>query len=351
VPVITPAAARKQIGAGTVAAVYLLVGDDTHEIDALVELVAGLVEEGLRPFNVERIHAAERGGDPAAQAVEAARVLPMMADRRVVVLLRAERLLKPKGRRAAQLEEDDATEIASGPSTGALEDYLTSPEPLTALVLVAADVNKSLRPVKALYKQATVVECWGLKAGREASSWDLPGIQKRAEAWLKAAAAAAGRQIDPDATRLLAERAGADIGRLRADFERLQLYAGERRRMTRADAEAVLGAETSHDAWAVTSAIQRGDAAEALHQLALVLDAGGVPYMILGQLGWFVREKLPRADARRVPAAVAAVFRTDLDLKSSGGDPRVLLERLVVELCAGAGPVGGGPPRRASGRR
>jgi hypothetical protein len=28
-----------------------------------------------------------------------------------------------------------------------------------------------------------------------------------------------------------------------------------------------------------------------------------------------------------------AVFRTDLALKSSGGDPRVLLERLVVELC------------------
>ena len=33
------------------------------------------------------------------------------------------------------------------------------------------------------------------------------------------------------------------------------------------------------------------------------------------------------------PAAVEALFRTDLDLKSSGGDPRVLLERLVVELC------------------
>ena len=55
--------------------------------------------------------------------------------------------------------------------------------------------------------------------------------------------------------------------------------------------------------------------------------------MILGQLGWFVREKLVAADARRVPAAVDALFRTDLDLKSSGGDPRVLLERLVVDLC------------------
>jgi DNA polymerase III delta subunit len=58
-----------------------------------------------------------------------------------------------------------------------------------------------------------------------------------------------------------------------------------------------------------------------------------VPYQILGQLAWFVRDRLPGADVRRVPAAVEALFRTDLELKSSGGDPRVLLERLVVELC------------------
>jgi hypothetical protein len=30
---------------------------------------------------------------------------------------------------------------------------------------------------------------------------------------------------------------------------------------------------------------------------------------------------------------VEAVFRTDLGMKSYGGDVRVLLERLVVELC------------------
>jgi len=39
-------------------------------------------------------------------------------------------------------------------------------------------------------------------------------------------------------------------------------------------------------------------------------------------------------DPRRVPAAIEALFRTDLELKSSG-DARVLLERLVVQLCRG----------------
>jgi hypothetical protein len=70
-----------------------------------------------------------------------------------------------------------------------------------------------------------------------------------------------------------------------------------------------------------------------LKELALSIESGAVPFMILGQLGWFVREKMATVDPRRVPGAVEALFRTDLDLKSSGGDPRVLLERLVVDLC------------------
>jgi hypothetical protein len=36
-----------------------------------------------------------------------------------------------------------------------------------------------------------------------------------------------------------------------------------------------------------------------------------------------------------LPSAVQGLFRTDLALKRSAGDPRVLLERLVVELCGG----------------
>ncbi len=63
------------------------------------------------------------------------------------------------------------------------------------------------------------------------------------------------------------------------------------------------------------------------------MESGGIPLKILGQLAWFVRERLSAADPRRVRPAIEALFRTDIDLKSSGGDPRVLLERLVVDLC------------------
>jgi DNA polymerase III delta subunit len=92
----------------------------------------------------------------------------------------------------------------------------------------------------------------------------------------------------------------------------------------------IASAPTTQNPWAMTNAIERRDTGEALRELALKFDAGEVPVMILGQLGWFVRMKLAPA---RVEKAVAAVFRTDLALKTSRGEPRVLLERLVVELC------------------
>ena len=91
------------------------------------------------------------------------------------------------------------------------------------------------------------------------------------------------------------------------------------------------------------------DAGVALGEVQAVYCANVLGGMILGQLAWFVRDKLANLDPRRVPAAVDALFRTDLDMKSSGGDPRILLERLVVELSAGVGTAdasGGGWPRR-----
>ena len=59
--------------------------------------------------------------------------------------------------------------------------------------------------------------------------------------------------------------------------------------------------------------VARSDAREALRQLALALESGGVPYQILGQLAWYVREKMAAMHPNRVAAAVDALFRTDLD--------------------------------------
>ena len=326
-PTATPAAVRKQVAAGRPDPLYLIVGDDEAEMSGLVAELSGTVEDELRAFNLERLYASDKSVTAAA-VTEAARLLPMMAPRRVVVVLRAEKFLKPKRKG----KSDDAVDEDGPASADALEDYVKAPEPQTTLIFVAADVDRTRRLYKALQKQATIVECWGLRGSKDAKV-DLRQVARQAEQLVRQAAADAGQQIDPAAARLVAERAGTDIARLRGDVDRLLLYAAGKPRITVADAQEIVTAETAQDDWAVTNAIQRGDAATALRQLGLSLESGAVPFMILGQLAWFVREKLPMLDARRVRPAIEALFRTDLDLKSSAGDHRVLLERLVVELC------------------
>jgi len=329
-PVSTVAAVRKQIAQRRPDPIYLIVGDDDAETSRLASDLSSLVDEDLRAFNVERLYASDKVVTPSAIA-EAARLLPMIASHRVVVVLRAERILKPKRRGKADESQAADDDEAGAVDADALEAYVKKPEPTTVLAFVAADVDRTRRLYKQLVKTATIVECWGLKP-RDARA-DPRQVARQAEVLVKQAATDAGRQIDPAAARLVAERAGTDIARLRGDVEKLMLYSAGAAKISLSDARAIVSAESSQDDWAVTNAIARGATSEALRELGLSLDSGAVPFMILGQLGWFVREKLATIDPRRVRGAVEALFRTDIDLKSSGGDPRVQLERLVVELC------------------
>lgn len=317
--------------------VYLVVGDDNRLISSVTDALSESIEEDLRPFNYERLYANDKGVLPAA-AIEAAHVVPMMSPRRMVLVLRAEAWLKPKrGAPAEPLEEAEtpsAEEPVDKSALAPLTEYLKAPVDSTVLVLVAADVNKSVAAVKALYKFATVVECWGLAEGTRGGDPVRQGA-----AMIRQAAAASGRSLEPAAVQMLAERSGGDIAKLLADLDHVLLFAQGKRSIVAADVEAVVSDhESVQDPWALVNAIERGNATEALRLLAVSVESGEAPLKVLGQLAWWVREKLPRLRPQQAASAVQAVFRTDLDMKSSGGDPRVLLERLVMELC--------GAPRR-----
>ena len=157
----------------------------------------------------------------------------MMSDRRVVIVLRAERMLKPKRRGKADdaVEADRRDDAGSADADADSRRTCKAPEPQTTLVLVAADVDRTRRLYKTLQKHATIVECWGLKGSRDARV-DLRQVARQAEQLVKQAVAGAGQQIEPAAARLVAERAGTDIARLRGDVERLLLYAAGKPQIT-----------------------------------------------------------------------------------------------------------------------
>src|ERR671919_367574 len=100
-PPVSLAAFRTQIAGGAMPPVYVLVGEDeVGKADAL-GVILDAVDEGLRAFNVDRLDASGATNVSAreellSRLLSAARTLPMMAPRRVVVLQRADALLFPK---------------------------------------------------------------------------------------------------------------------------------------------------------------------------------------------------------------------------------------------------------------
>lgn len=348
-PSLTVAALRTQIQSRKFAPIYLLFGDDVRLIEQLVDAIEESVDPADRAFAVERIYAGEEGGSPLDVA-GAANVFPMLGDRRIVIVMRAERFLKPKrAGKAAEAEDapDDAAdadgEAGTSLDTVPLEVYADNPSPTSVVVLVATAIDRGRKLTKRLLDKATCVECGGL-AG--ANSNERRDARREAATQLQREFVAAGRTVDAQAIEMLVDRAGGDISKLRGDVERLLLYTDGKKAITRADIEEVVTAEADVDDWAVVNAIGDGDAARALREAALRFDRGDSPHQLVGQLRWWVSTRLSTVAPDRVKSALDAVLRTDLALKSSG-DSRIAVERLVVELTGRPVPrPAWGPGRR-----
>ena len=346
-------ALRRNINAGKLDRVYVFLGEDIKLVDRLVDAIEATIDAADRPFAVDRIYAGESTGTPVDIAASC-RSLPMLGDRRLVIVMRAERLLKPK--RAAKAGSDDLVdEEASTEDESAatdftpLEDYVASPSAFATLVFVATEIDRTRRFTKKLVEKAQVVTFGGIRTEPRSGPAGAGAAAAGARKFVLDEMAREGRTMEPAAVKMLVDRSGEDISKLRGDLERLLLYVGDRKTIGAADVEEVAADNaTVQDDWAVTNAVGAGDAARGLRELALRFERGDSPHAIVGQLRWWVSNRLAESSPDRVKPALDALLRTDLALKSSGGDDQVLLERLVVELTGkpvGRGGFGGGYKR------
>jgi DNA polymerase III delta subunit len=253
-----------------------------------------------------------------------------------VIVLRAEKLLKPKraGKSAdADSDGDDGPDSDEPEGAGdltPLEDYIANPSASTTLVFVAAEIDKSRRFTKKLVERALVADVVGMvrKDERNRAVYDRGEAQRQAQAILRVE----GRTVDPAGLSALVDAAGDDINKLRDDIGRLVLFAGTRTALTADDVDAVTSGDGVVDDWGVVNAIGDGDAARALVEIGRRMERGDSPHAIVGQLRWWVSNRLVEGAPERAKPAIDALLRTDRALKSSGGEDRVLLERLVIEL-------------------
>ena len=247
----------------------------------------------------------------------------MMAPRRVIVVHEADRLLAPK-----RAKDDDQQELDL-PRKG--KRGTTPAEELEAYVEQSrADDDAGIRigPARRQppHRQAASQACrrrrlrHAARSPREAAIW----IQKRLEK--------DELTIEPKALSLLLETTGLSLGRIRAEIEKLVLYAaGESGISVQHVRDLVIPQSESEGVFALIEAVRNSNAPRALREVSALIDGGVQPPMILGQLRAAAIQLRPDA---RLKNGLEAVFRTDVAIKSSSGTPQHLLECLVVELCA-----------------
>jgi len=336
---MTPAAVRAAIARGEARPIYLLESDDAPSRLELAEAFLALVDEGLHAFNVAVFHGRDATNAEAREAMLSdllvtARTLPMMAPRRVVLVHDADALITPR-----RAKDDEASEPAGKrrPRTTTpaeeFEAYVAAPEPLTTLVLDAPSLDRGRRISKLLLQHAAVVDCGTLETPDDAARWIRARLDQDE------------LTMDAAAVRALVEATGLSLSRIRAELDKLVLYAGTAGAITAADVRDVVApVEEPGEDFALGKAIWAGNTAAALREVDALIEAGAPAPMVLGQIRAAVTRLRPDHRARQ---ALRGVFEADLAVKSSRGEPRYVLERLLVEVCAGAPGAPGGGARRS----
>jgi DNA polymerase-3 subunit delta len=191
--------------------------------------------------------------------------------------------------------------------------------------------------------------------------------------WVVETASERGVKIDSDAARELVDALGSDMMLICSELEKLMLYAGEKKRVTLADVETMVLAAKQRSLYELTDAISAKDRPRALAVLDAVLASGegeeaaiGHLYMLartfrqmlvileknvrdsraIWQALWqgfrvppFAAEDIIRQarrfkSRREIAQAIRRIGRADFELRSNPPSKRLVLERLVLDLCA-----------------
>jgi DNA polymerase-3 subunit delta len=325
---VTPAELERELGSGKFRSAYLLAGTEALlRDDASRAITEAVLADGPRDFNFDRIDGVTC---TESQLLDAVRSLPVLAERRLVVLREPE----GKGRGLKTLGEGIAT---------AVEELRESSS--TVLVVTASTIDKRSKWVKAFREPAALVVC------------DPPKGLRAIVAFLKQEAKRRQISLQPGAAEALADAVGPQLLMLRQELEKAALHAGPGLPVSRHDVVAVVSDVADEPIWDLTDAIGEGRTPDALAILGRLLDSGARPPALLGSLASHFRKlarlccgapvaghpfmvrklesQAQRYTRGRLVACLHAIHGVDEALKGQGSLPaHIALEQLVIGLQA-----------------
>ena len=173
------------------AALYFCVGEEPYLMTQALDLLRAATVGPDDLFNYQRFDAGEA---PVTEMLTAVETLPAFAERRLVVIGRAEALAA----------DDQASLLAA----------LETLPPTTCLAITAAKIDQRRRLFAWLNQHATPINC-------------QPLLERELPAWLNGQAAALGLRLPPDVAQALLEQTGSSLHALVNELEKLKLHAGQ----------------------------------------------------------------------------------------------------------------------------
>jgi DNA polymerase-3 subunit delta len=320
----------------------LLLGADAYLRELCrKKITEAYVEEASRDWGVKRFSAA---ADEHSMILGEAQTLPMLASQQVIFVSEVEAW--------ERLGEDSRDALVKQ-----LSEYLSNPAPFTILVFEATALDQRMRLAK-MFSEKTVTVSVQLSS-------DPVERTKLAVSLAIEMARELGVVLERDAAEELSELVSGELASIRTEIDKLAAYAGDRRRIVRADVDLLVVSERKYDVWALTDMLAARQASRALEFLDSLLRAGEAAPALLGALAWMYRklieaQELPsntigwqaasrlkmRTDAaelavkqsRKFPRAqltrgLEALYEADSRLKSGGGQ-RAVMEFLVAQLAS-----------------
>jgi DNA polymerase-3 subunit delta len=239
-PAQTYDALLRSLSKGELAPVYYLHGpEDILKDEAVQAILERALDPALRDFNFDQRSAGQL--DPEA-VFSLCTTLPMMADRRVVVLREVEGWKRRPKTRAAFLT------------------YLERPAAETVVVLVQGAAEED--PDKDLVRGAYAVACEPLPA-------------ERARRWLLRRASRLGIGLEEAAANHLLAAAGGELGPVAAELEKLRALPSEPP-LTADQVGALVGVRHGETVYDWRDAVMDGAAGRAVRMIGPLLDQPGV---------------------------------------------------------------------------
>lgn len=243
------------IAAGKVPAVYFLIGEETWSKGRFVGyLKKTLVDPSMLEFNFEQVSASGTSGIAVA---DKAGMLPMMADRRLILV-----------------EECDSWKKKD---IDAMTKYLDAMSESTCLVLLFQKADKRK---KLFTKKSPLIRHLDFPRPRQ---WELPQFIGEVAAGMKL-------NLSREAVEMVAELAGDDIAKVHRELDKLSIFKLDSGRIEAADVAMLMGRTRPVTRWELGEHIGKRNLHAALVKAHDILDSGEDPIGLLSAINLVVKQ-------------------------------------------------------------